>query len=159
RGCWSPSSALFSDELLRLYGLEYGAHGVRTHESLLIPGLLQTSEYARALISSDLANIRQVEVDQRVEVRMRRQERLADDNPLQLTAVISEAALLQQVGGPDVRRAQLEHLTDMIDAHPKTLQVNVIPFDVTAGGILGASTFHLLDFVSPQLPSLAWQET
>ncbi|MGH3503294.1 MAG: helix-turn-helix domain-containing protein [Nocardioidaceae bacterium] len=159
RGWWSRYSGLFGSELLRLYGLEHGAYGIRTHESLLIPGWLQTEEYARALISSDLANIRQVEVDQRVSVRMRRQQRLAGDDPLRLTAVISEAALLQQVGGPHVLQNQLQYVVGVIENSPETVQVYVIPFTATAGGVLGASTFHVLDFASAELPSLAWQET
>lgn len=159
RGWWSRYSGLFSDELLRLYGLEHGAYGIRTYESLLIPGWLQTEDYARALISSDLANIRQVEVDQRVAVRMRRQERLGGDDPLRLTAVVSEAALLQQVGGDHVLRQQLERVAEVIETSPETIQVHVIPFTATAGGVLGASTFHVIDFASAELPSLAWQET
>jgi transcriptional regulator with XRE-family HTH domain len=159
RGWWARYSALFSEDLLRLYGLEHGAQGIRTYESLLIPGLLQTEDYARSLIASDLANIRQVEVDQRVEVRMRRQERLAGDDPLHLTAAISQAALLQQTGGPDVLRRQLLHLVSTIEDYPDSVEVRVIPFTATAGGVLGASTFHLIDFASPRLPTLAWQET
>ncbi len=84
RGWWARYSGLFSDELQRFFGLEHGAQAIRTYESLLIPGLLQTEEYARAIMAADVA-IRQVEVDQRVEVRMRRQERLGDDDPLHLT--------------------------------------------------------------------------
>lgn len=159
RGWWAKYSGLFGDELLRLYGLEYGADSIRTYESLLIPGLLQTEAYARALIASDIANIRQVEVDQRVEVRMRRQERLTGEDPLQLTAVISEAALHQQVGGPQVLREQLLHLVSMIEARPSLVRVHIIPFAVSGGGVLGASTFHLIDFASPRLPTVAWQES
>ncbi len=159
RGWWARFSALFSDELLRLYGLEHGAQSIRTYESLLIPGLLQTEDYARALIASDIATIRQVEVDQRVQVRLQRQQRLEGDEPLHLTAVISQGALLQQTGGPLVLHGQLLHLTKVIEEHPDTIQVRVIPFTATGCGVLGASTFHLIDFASPGLPTLAWQET
>lgn len=159
RGWWSRYSGLFGEELLRVFGLECGACGVRTYESQLIPGLLQTEDYARALVASDLANIRQVEVEQRVAVRMRRQERVGGDDPLRLTAVISEAALLQQVGGAEVLRKQLERVTDVIERSPETVQVHVLPFTATVGSVLGASTFHVFDFASAELPSLAWQET
>ncbi|WP_246868524.1 DUF5753 domain-containing protein [Saccharopolyspora sp. ASAGF58] len=159
RGWWARYSALFGEELLRFYGLEHGAHSIRTYESLLIPGLLQTEDYARALIASDHTNIRRVEVDQRVDVRMTRQRRLTDDDPLQLTAVVSEAALLQQIGGPDVLRNQLLSMASLLEEHPDTVQVLVIPFSATAGGVFGASTFHLVDFDNPRLPTLAWQET
>jgi hypothetical protein len=157
-GWWTRYSALFTDELLRFFGLEHGAQSIRTYDSLLIPGLLQTADYARAIMSADVA-VRQVEVDQRVEVRMRRQELLNGDDPLRLTTVISQAALLQQIGGPAVLRAQLVHLAKMIEGHQDNLQVLVIPFTATACGLFGAATFHLLDFASPRLPTLGWQET
>ncbi|MCP2262657.1 Helix-turn-helix domain-containing protein [Streptoalloteichus tenebrarius] len=159
RGWWANYSALFTNELGRFYGLEQGAQSIRTYESMLVPGLLQTEEYARALISSDRANIRQVEVEQRVEIRMRRQACLKGDNPLHLTAVISQAALLQQTGGPQTLRAQLAHLVNLIEGLPDTLHLHVIPFTASGCGVFGASTFHLIDFASPRLPTRAWQET
>ncbi len=159
RGWWAPYSALFSESTLRLYGLEHGAQSIRTYESLLIPGLLQTEDYARALMTSEITTIRQVEVDQRVEVRLRRQQRLAGDDPLHLTAIISQAALLQQTGGQRVLRDQLAHLARVIEERPEVVQVRVIPFTATGCGAFGASTFHLIDFASPRLPTLAWQET
>jgi hypothetical protein len=158
RGWWARYTGLFSDELRRFFGLEHGAQSIRTYDSLLISGLLQTEDYARAIMSADIA-VRQVEVDQRVGVRLRRQERLGGDDPLHLTAVISQAALLQQIGGPAVLRGQLEHLATMIEDHPDNLEVRVIPFTATACGLFGAATFHLIDFASPRLPTLAWQET
>jgi transcriptional regulator with XRE-family HTH domain len=158
RGWWSGYSGLFSAELQRFFGLEHGAQTIRTYESLIIPGLLQTEAYAHAMISADIA-VRQVEVDQRVEVRMRRRDRLTTDEPLHLTAVISQAALVQQTGGPTVLREQLKHMASMIEKHPDTIDVRVIPFTATACGLFGASTFHLIDFESPKLPTLAWQET
>ncbi len=158
RGWWSAYSALFSDELLRLYGLEHGAQSIRTYDNLLIPGLLQTADYARALMVADIS-VRPVEVDQRVAVRLRRQERLSGDDPLQLTAVISQAALLQQIGGPRVLREQLLHLAAVVAEHPDTIELRVIPFTTPACGVFGASTFYLIDFASARLPTLAWLET
>ncbi|MGI9001853.1 MAG: Scr1 family TA system antitoxin-like transcriptional regulator [Pseudonocardia sp.] len=158
RGWWSDYSALFNDELLRLFGLEHGAQSIRTYESLLIPGLLQTPDYARALVTASIS-VRPVEVDQRVAARLRRQERLSGDDPLQLTAVISEAALLQQVGGPQVLREQLRHLAAVVADHPDTIELRVIPFTAPARNVFGASTFHLIDFADARLPTLAWQET
>lgn len=158
RGWWSRYSGLFGDELRRFFGLEHGAQSIRTYDSLLIPGLLQTADYARAIMSADIA-VRQVEVEQRVEVRMRRQERLVGDDPLHLTTLMSQAALLQQIGGPAVLREQLTQLARMIEAHPDTLEVRVIPFTATACGLFGAATFYLIDFASPRLSTLAWQET
>jgi len=158
RGWWARYSALFSDDMLRFFGLEHGAEGVRNYESMLIPGLLQTSDYARAATGADLA-VSQVDVDQRVEARLKRQERLVAEEPLRLTAVISQAALLQQVGGPTVQRAQLSHVANVIESRPESIEVRVVPFTNPPGSLLWSSTLYLLDFDSPRLPTIASHET
>ncbi|NNH73902.1 helix-turn-helix domain-containing protein [Nocardia uniformis] len=157
RGWWAKSSALIGTELQRYYGMEYGAEAIRSYDSLVVPGLLQTEEYARALISADVM-IRPVQVEQLVAVRIRRQQRLYGDDRPELTAVVSEATLRQQIGGPKVLRGQLEHLARLLE-ELDTVAVRVIPFTATAGAILGGSSFHLLDFASPSLPTFGWAES
>ncbi|GAA3361234.1 helix-turn-helix transcriptional regulator [Saccharopolyspora gregorii] len=158
RGWWTKYSGIFTAEVLRYFGYEHGAESIQTHESLLIPGLLQTEDYAYAVVTSDGPNIRTSEAAQRVEVRRRRQERLTGDDPLVLAAVFSEGALKQQVGGRAVMAGQLRHLMTMIESHPETLDVRVVPFSAGAHGALGASTFHILHFPNGRLPQVAWQE-
>jgi transcriptional regulator with XRE-family HTH domain len=158
RGWWTQHSGLLDRELQRLYGLEAGAQSVRTYESLLIPGLLQVPDYARAIMIPDVT-MRQVEVDQRVEVRLQRQERLKGEDPLRLTAIVSEAALRQQIGGPVILRRQLVYLAEIIEDNPDTIEIRVIPFTVTACGLFGSATVHLIEFENPRLPTVAWQET
>lgn len=159
RGWWSRYSALFDSDVQRLYGLEQGARSMRDYENLLIPGLVQTTDYIRAIMMPD-AMVRKVEVDQRIEARLRRQRRLLDtEDPFTLTAVVSEAALRQQIGGRGVLRDQLVHLGNLIEEHPEALDFRVIPFTATACGLFGAATVHLIDFDNAQLPTLAWQET
>ncbi|WP_410657979.1 helix-turn-helix domain-containing protein [Amycolatopsis sp. lyj-112] len=158
RGWWAKYSGLLGPEIQRMYGLELGAQGVRDYESLIIPGLLQTADYARAIMTPAVV-VRQVEVDQRVDVRLQRQQRLASENPLHVTAIISEAALRQQIGGPATLRGQLDHLADMIEEHPESIKVRIIPFTAIACGLFGASTVHMIDFENPRLPTVAWQET
>ena len=158
RGWWTAYSGMFGDELSRYFGLEHGAQSLRTYEGSLVPGLLQTEEYARAIMTADIA-VRDIEVDRRLEVRLRRQERLLGDDPLRYTAIISESALAQQIGGRLVQRRQLDHLATMIEELPDTLRVLVVPFTATDCGLFGASTLCLLDFESPRLPTLVWQET
>jgi transcriptional regulator with XRE-family HTH domain len=157
-GWWNSYSALFDGHVQRLYGLEHGAHGVRDYEALIIPGLLQTAAYARAVMKSD-GTIRPVEVEQRVDARLRRQKRLTGTDPLHLTVVMSEATLRQQIGGTVVLRDQLDHLVNVIDEYPETVEIRVIPFSATACSLFGAGTLHLLDFQSPRLPRAAWLET
>lgn len=158
RGWWTRYSALFNTDVFRFFGLEHGAQSIRTYESLLIPGLLQSEDYARALMAADVT-VRQVEIDQRVQFRIRRQQLLTGEDPVTFCAVISEAALRQRIGGRDVLHAQLVHLARTIEAHPDTVEVRVIPFDAPGCGLFGASTLHLIDFESARLPALGWQET
>ncbi|MCM6777001.1 helix-turn-helix domain-containing protein [Nocardia sp. CDC159] len=157
RGWWTKSSALIGPELQRYYGMEYGAQSIRSYDSLVIPGLLQTEAYARALISADVM-IRPVQVEQLVAVRMRRQQRLRGPEAVELTAVVGEATLLQQIGGPRVLRGQLEYLADLLE-ELDTVELRVIPFTAPAGAILGGSSFHLLDFAADALPTFAWAES
>ncbi|MGY1894767.1 Scr1 family TA system antitoxin-like transcriptional regulator [Nocardia gipuzkoensis] len=157
RGWWTKSSALIGPELQRLYGMEYGAQSIRSYDSLVVPGLLQTEAYARALISADVM-IRPVQVEQLVAIRMRRQQRLRGAQPVELTAVFGEGTLLQQTGGPDVLRGQLDYLAEMIE-ELDTVEVRVIPFAATAGAVLGGSSFHLIDFAGEQLPTFGWVES
>ncbi|MFC9893278.1 helix-turn-helix domain-containing protein [Nocardia sp. NPDC127579] len=157
RGWWTKSAALLGPELQRLYGMEFGAHSIRSYDSLIVPGLLQTEDYARALISADVM-IRPVQVEQLVGIRMRRQERLLGPDPVELTAVIGEAALRQQTGGARVLGGQLAHLIELLEKYD-TIAVRVIPFAATAGAILGGSSFHLIDFAVEQLPTFGWAES
>ncbi|GAA5056763.1 DUF5753 domain-containing protein [Nocardia callitridis] len=157
---YAEFSALFDDSLKRFYGLEDGAQSIRSFESSVIPGLLQTEDYIRVLMKAAVTTGRPTEVEPRVRARKKRQNRLDGPDPLQLSVVVGQAALMCVVGGPEVQRAQLRHLQELVEAHPHTLDLRIIPFD--AGGSLAslnAATFHLLDFNSARLPTIGWLET
>lgn len=158
RGWWESHSHLFDEDQLRFFGLEHGANSVKSYEALLIVGLLQTEEYARAVVEAH-PTVSQVSVTERVQMRLRRQERLTGTDPLRLTAVMSEAALMQQIGGPDTLCRQLFHILDMAGRFPELIGIRVLPFTANPGGMIGASTLYLLDFPSSRLPALAWQES
>jgi transcriptional regulator with XRE-family HTH domain len=157
RGWWSKFNTLFSADVLRFYGCEHGAEAIHTFTGSLVPGLLQTQDYARAVIETGSPWIRLAEADLRVEARMIRQRRLTGDEPLHLTTVMSEAALRQQIGGPAVLVAQLRHLVTMIEEHPDTVEVLVAPFSSPGYPALSAS-YQLITFASPTLPTLVWLE-
>ncbi|RJL33208.1 helix-turn-helix domain-containing protein [Bailinhaonella thermotolerans] len=108
RGWW----AAYDDVLKGAYvGLEAGASQIRTFQLSVIPGLLQTPEYAAALVRA--AMVRDpLEIKRRVEARMARQRILERDNPPMLWAVIDEMALLRSPGDPEVHRRQLRRLID-----------------------------------------------
>jgi transcriptional regulator with XRE-family HTH domain len=148
---------LFGEDFLRYLGLEHAAIHRRTYESSLIPGPLQTADYAHAVIKGGSPYVRLTELEPRMEVRQARQQRLTGDDPMRITALLSEAVLRQEIGGPEVMRAQLDHLVAMATEH-EHMEIRVIPFSAGAHAALGGP-FHVLSFASPRLPDVVWQET
>ncbi|MBA2947093.1 helix-turn-helix domain-containing protein [Streptomyces himalayensis] len=112
-------------------GLETDAASLRVYDPQVVPGLLQTRPYAESLIAGALPETAPTDIDKRVQVRMRRQERIsAHSNPLRLWTVLDEAALRRVVGSRNVMRDQLEHLVEQSQLPHVTVQV--IPFDMGA---------------------------
>ncbi|MFB9839060.1 helix-turn-helix domain-containing protein [Actinoallomurus acaciae] len=135
--------------------LEEAAQVIRTYEVQFVPGLLQTADYARAVISQGRAMPSAEETDRRVELRLRRQRILTEPNPTRLWAVIDEAALWRPIGGSEVARAQLRALLDA--AQLQHITVQVMPFRV--GGHAGeAGAFSILRFPEPELHDIAYVE-
>jgi hypothetical protein len=106
--------------------IEGQASLVRSYHPLLIPGLLQTPEYARAILLS--SGRRVDDVDKRVDMRMRRQEIIAPETDIMLVAVIDEGALYRPVGGQETMHDQLRRLLEM--ARQPNVQINVVPAGV-----------------------------
>ncbi|KUL50256.1 MULTISPECIES: helix-turn-helix domain-containing protein [unclassified Streptomyces] len=112
-------------------GLETDAASLRVYDPQVVPGLLQTRAYAEALITGALPETTPTDIEKRVQVRMRRQERiLAPENPLRLWTVLDESALRRVVGSRHLMRDQLEHLVEQSQLPHVTVQV--IPFDMGA---------------------------
>ncbi|MFB7710823.1 helix-turn-helix domain-containing protein [Streptomyces sp. NPDC056105] len=112
-------------------GLETDAASLRVYDPQVVPGLLQTRAYAETLITGALPETMPTDIDKRVQVRVRRQERIAaPDNPLRLWTVLDESALRRVVGSRTVMREQLEHLVEQSQLPHVTVQV--IPFDMGA---------------------------
>ncbi|WP_405620353.1 helix-turn-helix domain-containing protein [Streptomyces sp. NBC_00076] len=128
RGWWQPYRDVISPAYADLISLEADAADMRSYESTLIPGLLQTSAYARATIRAINMTSTDGEVDALVEVRMARQSVLTRPQPLQLWAVIHEAALRPRVkSAPQVMREQLQKLLDI--ARLPHVSIQVLPLD------------------------------
>lgn len=128
KGWWDSFADSLPGPLENLVGLEAEADTMLSFEIGMVPGLLQTEDYARAMAKAGPAELASAEVEARVEVWMKRQEALRQDPPLRLVSVMDEAALHLQVGGPAGMRAQLKHLFDVIEEYPR-VTVQVIPFD------------------------------
>ncbi|MEV0259079.1 helix-turn-helix transcriptional regulator [Streptomyces sp. NPDC018029] len=112
-------------------GLETDAASLRVYDPQVVPGLLQTRAYAEALITGALPETTPTDIEKRVQVRMRRQERIAaPDNPLRLWTVLDESALRRVVGSRHLMRDQLEHLVEQSQLPHVTVQV--IPFEMGA---------------------------
>lgn len=153
-GWWHRYSDVLPNWFHAYVGLEEAAARIRTYESHLVPGLLQTEDYARALIGGQ-STMRPTEVESRVRLRMDRQRLLTRTDPPRLWAVVDEAALRRQVGGPDVMREQLEHLVAVTKLPNVTLQV--MPFHF-GGHAAEGQPFVILRFAEPDLPDVVYIE-
>ncbi|MEW2284860.1 helix-turn-helix transcriptional regulator [Streptomyces sp. NPDC047841] len=137
-------------------GLETDAESLRVYEPQLVTGLLQTRAYAEALVQGALPETSTAEIEKRVQVRMRRQERItAQANPLRLWVVLDEAALKRVVGSRLVMREQLEHLIEMSQLPHVTVQV--LPFDVGAHPGLNGQ-YAILEFADAADSSVVYLE-
>ena len=130
RGWLHAYQSELPEQYMNFIGFEGEARSSWNYESLFVPGLLQTEDYARAVITGVLPFASRDEVERRVEVRMERQKVLRNENPLELWGIVDEAALRRQVGGQSVMRAQLRHLLEASELPHITFQV--IPLDAGA---------------------------
>lgn len=130
----------------RFMAAESSAVSVEEFEAQLVPGLLQTPEYARAVLRAANTSLDDDEIDRRVEVRMERQTRLAGDEPLALWVVLDESVLHRHVGGPEVMAAQLDQLARR--AAQPNVTVQVLPFALGAYAAFG-HPFTIMTFPGP----------
>ncbi|MFI1359950.1 helix-turn-helix domain-containing protein [Streptomyces sp. NPDC020898] len=125
--------------------LESQASTMRTLETSVVPGLLQTPEYARAMTRAAVDGLEETRLDALVEVRLARQDVLRCDPPLALSAVLDEAVLRREVGGPGVMTRQLERLVQA--ARLPQVRLQILPF--AAGAYIGITgPFVIFSFPS-----------
>jgi transcriptional regulator with XRE-family HTH domain len=146
RAWWQSYGDVIPGEYGTLIGLESEAVTISSYEQELIPGLLQTEDYTRAIVRAFRPDDTAQGIAQRAEVRLARQQILSRDDPPRLWVVISEAAIRRVVGGPAVMAAQLRTLAEERDRRLVTIQV--LPF---AAGEHPAMTgsFVILEFPAP----------
>ncbi|WP_087102719.1 helix-turn-helix transcriptional regulator [Nocardiopsis sp. JB363] len=154
RGWWAKykKSGVFTDDLP---DFEAEASAIRTYESQVIPGLLQTPDYAEALLRGGQAHEDDA-IAARVDARMQRQQILHRHEPPTFWAIIDEAALRRVVGSPEVMHAQFDHLARMATRSGVTIQV--LPNSVGAHAA-NTGAILLMDYAEPLDPSLAYVET
>jgi transcriptional regulator with XRE-family HTH domain len=144
QGWWQPYDLPYSTYV----GLEAEATSIRTFQPSVVPGLLQTEEYARAVHDaaepeSSMVVLTPEVVEQRVKARLRRQRLLTETNPLAFCTVLDEAVLHRIVGSPRVMGEQLGHIVEL--AALRNVTVQVIPYDAGAHPAPG-SMFNILEF-------------
>lgn len=144
------------DEYTAYISFEAEARSVRNYESSFIPGLLQTEDYARAVIRGVLPTATTKEVDQRVQARIERRVVFEKERSLELWAIMDEATLRRMVGGPKVASDQLNHLLAMAEQPYVTLQI--IPFGAGAHPGMPGS-FVLMDFPDPEDPPVVYNDS
>ncbi len=134
RGWWEEYRDLLPPALLDLAELEHHATHLCSSVTVHIPGLLQTIDHARSLFRQVVPELAPPDVEHRASFRVKRQTVIYRDDPTPYLALIHEAALRMQFGGPAVAVAQLRHLLDMSEREHITIRV--IPF--AAGGFTGS---------------------
>lgn len=154
-GWWHKYSNILPSWFEPYVGLEGAATHIRTYEVQFVPGLLQTKDYTRAVMVVGQPGASAEEIDHRISLRMNRQRLLTRPDPPRLWAVIDEAALRRAIGGPDVIRAQLQHLITMTKLPNVTIQV--MPFR-SGGHAAECGAFIILRFAEPDLPDVVYVE-
>jgi len=145
RDWWRTYSDALPEKFVTLIGLESDATSISTWSPELVPGLLQTQDYARAAISAHTAatdSISPSEIERRVQTRLRRQHLLTGPDPTPFVSVLDESVLLRHLQSPQVMRDQLAHLIEM--SHLPHISLHVLP--LAGPHPIGSGAFILLKF-------------
>ena len=151
-GWWTKYDDL---KIATYIGMEQAATAITTFGMYYVPALLQTEDYARAMIKGIAPKIEEDILGQRVEARMMRQKLLFQAKPPRYRVLVDEAVLHRQVGGPTVMRAQLDKILSLIREERAAAQV--LPYEVGAYGAVD-SNFVYLEFADTKRPDLVFVE-
>ncbi|MFI9510092.1 helix-turn-helix domain-containing protein [Nocardia sp. NPDC052566] len=154
-GMSRPYEGSLSEVYAAYINFESEALSARHYQTSYIPGLLQTEQYAIAVIDTSMPKVEASVMEHRARARMDRAAVLSKDEPLELWVVMDEAAIRRVVGGPAIMRGQLDRLLQ--ETKRKNVILQILPFD--AGAHPGmAGSFTLLDFPDPADPELVYVE-
>nr|WP_247706486.1 helix-turn-helix transcriptional regulator [Streptomyces liliiviolaceus] len=155
-GWWYSYRDVLPDWFSAYVSLESEASVIRLYEPHYVPGLLQTHDYAAALMHVGFPNATKEDVSRRVDLRMRRQDLLAKSDAPAVWAVLDETVLRRPVGGAEVMRAQIDRLSEALDM-PK-VRIQILRFSVGAHpGAFGP--FHYFRFGFSELPDVVYTES
>jgi Domain of unknown function (DUF5753) len=152
KGWWHAYNEVFTGSFV---GLESDAASLRSHQALLVPGLMQTEGYTRAVHRAIRPDATEADVERRIKARLTRQNLLTDPNPPEYWVVLDEAVLYRNVGGREIMREQLNRLIELAAMPHVTLQV--VPFSSGAhAGMEGP--FLILGFPEQADPDVVYVE-
>ncbi|MFI6281224.1 helix-turn-helix domain-containing protein [Streptomyces sp. NPDC050988] len=154
RGWWHTYRDVLPDWFAAYLSLEQAALQIRAYEPQFVHGLLQTEEYARALLGAGNPHAATEATERRVALRMRRQELLTRPSPPRVWIVMDETVLRWPVGGSEVMRAQIDHLIAVNSLPQVTLQI--MPFKNGPHPAMRAGAFHLFRFRARELPDIVY---
>jgi transcriptional regulator with XRE-family HTH domain len=154
-GWWREYGDVLPNWFETYLGLEQAASVIRTYEPQLVPGLLQTEDYARVIMRRSHLHVTHDEIERRVALRVSRQAFLSQPGAPDLWAVLDEATLRRPLGDQKIQQAQLLHLIEMTQQPNITLQI--VPFDAGVHAA-AAGPFTILRFSNPDLPDIVYLE-
>jgi len=152
---WREFGEVVQPWFLSYLGLEEAASLIRTYEAHFVPGLLQTADYARAVLAREHPTASAAEIERRIELRRSRQRVLTRQDPPQFWAVLDEAVLRREIGGRDVMRAQVRALLEA--AELPNVRLQIVPFHQESAAPAGFP-FAILRFTEPELPDVVYVE-
>ncbi|WP_281876737.1 helix-turn-helix domain-containing protein [Nocardia sputorum] len=145
KGWWTAYGDVIPEGFDVYIGLEEAAGRLFTYENELVPGLLQTEGYTRAVCTAAHPELSADEIDRRVRLRQARQALVTrPDAPLELDALIDEAVLRRRIGGPEVTAGQLDHLLRMTEL--PNVRIRLVPGDCGYHDGMASGRFVLLEF-------------
>ncbi|MEU6041492.1 helix-turn-helix transcriptional regulator [Actinomadura sp. NPDC047616] len=154
---WHPYSGVIPEWFQMYVVLESTASEVHGYWSELVPGMLQTERYARAImLTNPTLDVDEGEIEQTIKVRVSRQARLSGENPLSVWLVLNEAVIRRIVGGPEIMHEQVEHLVAMARTY-RNVTLQLLPFDAGEHGAMHGA-FSLLKFPMPGDPDKVYLE-
>ncbi|MDQ0310689.1 transcriptional regulator with XRE-family HTH domain [Kitasatospora herbaricolor] len=139
QGWWHAYGDALPDWFRAYIGLEADATKIETFQCELVPGLLQTEDYARQVIRAMNPGEASEDIERRVALRMERQQILDRPQPPRIWAIIGEAVMRRQVGDPSQMSGQLHHMADMAEGRPN-MTIQVLPFSAGAHAAMGSSS-------------------
>jgi transcriptional regulator with XRE-family HTH domain len=156
KGWWAAYDDVLPSGFDIYVGLEAETAGIRSYEISAVPGLLQTVDYARAILREMFPRHTADQIDRLVDLRMARQRRFEDDPPIELWAILDEAVVRRTVGGAAVMRRQLTHL--LAEAARPEVTLQVLPFSSGAHAGHGGP-FSILEFPERSDTEVAYVES